>query len=402
MRMFVYKGKNLIGDTIKGEIKANSKIEVAKMIRDKGYFPIIIDTRGKGVNISKHIIKKANPISPRDMSIFCRQFSMMLNAGIPIVEALYLLRTQTRNKALKNAINRLQIDINKGHNLSEACENQSEVFPIMFREILVIGDNTGKLDAVLMKLAEYYEKQMIQRDKIKSLLIYPCILLMISVLVIYILVNMVLPIFVNMFEEAAVPLPPSTRLLILLYSNTLKIAILAIFISIFSIITISQIKKVEIYAEKIDILKLKLPFFGEFFKKVQSAEFSYKLYLLESSGVPLLDSLKITKDTTTSTIYRKHISNIILGIQKGRSLTEVMDENLFSTTMIEMIQSGEKSGQLEEVLQKINIYSEHEVMIFQKQFSSIFEPIVILLMSIFVGFIVISIVMPMFEIYYIF
>lgn len=396
MNIYFYKGKNLCGKEIEGLYRAENKTQVATMIKRNGYFVVQI-RKSKSEQFINFIKNKL--VRTRDISIFCRQFSLLLKAGIPIIDSLILLEEQTENKFVKNMISGVRVQIINGKSLTKACESYMGDFPKFFHQMLYIGESTGKLDIILAKLGDYFDGVEERKEKIKSSLIYPFILIIVTILALYFISVNILPMFINIFEQANIILPITTRIIIFICVNIQKLLILFFLSLIIVVVTIFNIIRTEKGEYLFCKLKITIPIIGNLNKKIICSNFLNYLCILQSSGISLLNALNICKKILDNKIYVKEIEKMIEGIKRGKSLSDLMSKKLFSNTIINMINIGEETGNLEHMLNQSSIYYEKETNITLERLLTLIEPLVILLMAIIIGFITISIIIPMFEIY---
>lgn len=402
MDRYFYKGKNSRGELIKGYVDAKDRAEVAYKLKEKGYYPVYI---GKKWHLTflyelKQVVKKAiKQIDLKELVVFCRQFSTMLDSGIPVMECLNVMFYQTRNKRLKKIIEQLRFDLEKGKLLSEAVNNYPDVFPEVVVSMIEAGEASGKLSRVFEELAEYFEKEYELREKLKTVTIYPAILSIVSFGVIVFLVTKVLPTFVSFLTEMGASLPLPT---IIILTTADLFSTYWYFLPVIFLIFGLLFKK---YAggrgkKKIDELKLKLPVIGKLNHKILLARFSRNLSALIGSGITILQALEIVKKVVQNEIIRHEIDLIKENVRKGYSISAtIQDSRVFPPLVIQMIRIGEESGRLDKMLSKIADYYEDETKTTVERFSSLVEPVLILVMALVVGFIVISVVIPMFEVY---
>ncbi len=402
MNKYFYKGKDSKGKLIKGFYEARNKSEVAYMLKEKGYFPIVIKNKWyfKYVfNLKKLVNSITKQVGLKDLVLFCRQFSTMLGAGLPVMESLNILFHQTHNKNFRKIIESLRSDLEKGKLLSEALGNYPDVFPEIVVSMIEAGEASGTLSKVFEQLANYFEKENELREKIKTVTSYPIVLSIVAFFVITFLVTKVLPTFVNLFTEMGASLPLPTKIILTtssLLSNYWYILLVffLIFAAIFKRYTSGKGKK------KIDQFKLKLPIIGLLNQKILLSRFSRTLSALIGSGITILQALEIVRKVVQNEIIRQEIDHIKDSVRKGYSIaTTIQGSKIFPPMVVQMIRIGEESGTLEEMLSKIADYYENETKNMVERLSSLVEPALILLMAFVVGFIVISVVVPMLEIY---
>lgn len=398
MELFYYVGKNLSGEKINGTFKAKDKGYVAKKIKDQGYIPVKIEKIN--INSFSYMFKahlyRVNPI---DIAIFCEQLSVMLDAGIDTIECLNVIKEQTENGRLRDAIFSMIKDIKHGYTLTEACNN----IPFLFTEVLVnmieAGEISDRLSDVLKILSTYYQDMAKQQEKIKNTLVYPCILGVASFFVVFFLITNVLPVYVNLFSIAGTELPTSTKILLTISSHFFKILAAGFVLLIILITLIPKIFESNKAILTIDAVKLDMPFIGRIIQKGYSAKIARILFVLISSGIPLLKALKIAGGTINNALIKTELTKIQLGLEKGKNLSEIMSKKVFPPILIKIITTGEESGNLEEMLKKAAYFYENEVDILQERLNSFIEPTIIIFLTLIIAFIIISIMMPLFEIY---
>ncbi len=402
MNKYFYKGKDSKGKLIKGFYEARNKSEVAYMLKEKGYFPIVIQNKWyfKYIyNLKKLVNGITKQVSLKDLVLFCRQFSTMLGAGLPVMESLNILFHQTHNKNFRKIIESLRSDLEKGKLLSEALGNYPDAFPEIVVSMIEAGEASGTLSKVFEQLANYFEKENELREKIKTVTSYPIVLSIVAFFVITFLVTKVLPTFVNLFTEMGASLPLPTKIILTtssLLSNYWYILLIFFLIlaAIFKRYTSGKGKK------QIDQFKLKLPIIGLLNQKILLSRFSRTLSALIGSGITILQALEIVRKVVQNEMIRQEIDHIKDNVRKGYSIaTTIQGSKIFPPMVVQMIRIGEESGTLEEMLSKIADYYENETKNMVERLSSLMEPALILLMAFVVGFIVISVVVPMLEIY---
>ena len=392
MPVFSYRGKNLKGDEIRGYYEAREKALVATMIRQKGYHPIYIE-------------KKKPPIFPqarvglKELAVFFKQFSTMLDAGITAMDCLHILESQTKNKDLKKMISEVIKGVSQGDTLSESFENHSRIITDTAARLIEIGEYTGRMGDIFGKLTLHFEGLTRQREKIKTAMLYPTVLGLVSIFVVSFLVSRVLPVFSQLFFDSNVLLPLSTRMLL---SISEKMGTYLVTLSLFAAalyLGLAKYKTTTKGALRLAKLELNIPVFGTLKRKSQISLFCTVLSLSLSSGAPMLKALEITKGSFDSEVFRRETEKMQHGLKSGRTLADVMERGLFSNMLEKMVRSGEETGNLEEMLNKAATLFDEEIEELQERISRMLEPAMILVMSVVVGFIVISVTLPMFSVY---
>lgn len=338
-------------------------------------------------------------IGIKHITLFCRQFSTMLGAGLIIINSLDTLKKQTENKKLKIAIENIIEDIQKGKPLSEAMKDTYS-FPTMLINMVEVGEVSGQLDVVLERLSNYYEKENKLLKKVYSSLTYPMFIAVISFIAIVFLITKVLPVYKDMFSQFNAELPWITKMLLSLSSgikSNLLIIICIILISIFILKKCSKSIRLKFF---IDNLKLNTIIIGKLNKKVLAARFARTLSIMLSSGIPLIKSMDIIENTIKNTVALEAIREWKREIKNGDSLgIAISKSNVFPLMLIHMISIGEETGNLDNMLIKASDYLDEEIDIEFSTLVTLIEPIIIVMLTVIVGIIVISIILPMFNIY---
>lgn len=398
MALYYYKCKNLAGEEIQGVYEAKNEAAVASMIKQKGFYPIKIKLRDDK-NILEKFKRLIFRVEKKDLAIFCRQFALMVESGILIIESLEILEKQTENKRLRFAVGRMIHDIKRGMTITDAFRNHPELFSEMFVYMIEAGELTGNIDSVLNKLALHYEKSARQSEKIKNAMIYPVVLSLVSLAVAVFLVANVLPIFAGMFEEAGAHLPTVTRIMLMIGERHKIILLTLLPALILVIIIVNSYAATQKGSYNIDKMKLAAPISGRLWSRMLSADFCRLLSILVSSGIPLLQAIKVAGKTLNNQVFKKELELAREGIRHGKGFAEVMNPEVFPAIMLKMIAVGEETGNLEYMLDKAAVFFESEVEFAEERLLTLVEPAMILIMSLIIGFIVLSVVLPMFSIY---
>ncbi|MFA9399054.1 MAG: type II secretion system F family protein [Clostridiaceae bacterium] len=393
MPLYEYEAKNNMGNVIKGTMDASDKEGVVRNLRGKSYYPVTIKSKNTFGEINLSDLKK---VKLKDISIFCRQFSVMLSAGLGILRVLEILKQQTENKKLQEEIAEIYEDVQKGKLISDAMKKQKD-FPDMLCNMIKVGESSGTLDRIMDRMADYYEKEYKQQRKIKSALTYPMIIVIVAIVVVTLLVIKVIPIFVTMIPEGtAIPLPTK---IVLGISNFMQKFWWLIFLAIVLLVSLPKLRKTP-KEEREDQWKLKVPVLGKIYTKIYTASFARTFGILLSSGVPLLDSIKICGDVIGSKTIKTTLDNLEDEVKKGSTIgTTLESKNLFSPMLVQMIKVGEESGTLEQVLDNTADFYDGEVEAATEQLTTMIEPLIIVVLGVVVGFIIISVLLPMLSMY---
>lgn len=383
------------GELIEGIFVGNTSEEVAQMLRSNQSYPISIQEH-KQIGSKEIVISKR--VGAKDLSFFCRQLHAMLNAGSTVIRCLEIMKVQIDNKNLREAVSQMHSDVQKGKLLSLAMKEHQKIFPDLMIYMVESGELSGNLDNILLRLADYFEKDAKIRNKIKSAMIYPIILIILSNLVVLFLVTFIMPTFVNMFDKSNIVMPLPTRILLgfskFLRGNALLVAVGTIIL----ILLLIQFLQSEVGKRLVDGLKLKLPIIRKLNIKILTARFARNLSTLLSSGVPLLTALDNVSRVIGNKIVAEAINKYREEIQKGHELHQVVrDSNLFPPMLDNMMEIGKESGALDTILGKTADYYDDESEQALQRLVSLFEPIMIVVMAVVIGFIVIAMALPMFD-----
>lgn len=397
--VFEYEAKNREGEKISGTLEVEDASLVVKQLREKGYFVTSLNQKTKKKDTGGYFsFSKRVKIS--DLAIFSQQFAAMIDAGISLVDALEILRGQIAHPRLKEVIIGIQEDVETGSGLSEAMLKYPDVFPELYCQMVRAGETGGILDKVLNQLAEHYERQNEINGKIKSALYYPFTILLVAIVVIIFLITNVVPQFISIFSSIGGALPLPTRIL-LSVSDFLQHYWWAIIIGITAIILILyNYKKTPRGEYWFDKLILKVPVIGKMMKKIFLSRLTNTLAILLDSGVDLLSALTVVEDVIGNQVFARILTEARAQVREGVTLSQPLSETkVFPSMVVQMIKVGEEAGSLEQMLKKISDFYEREVEANVEGTISLIEPVMIICLAIVVGFIVISIVMPMFEMF---
>lgn len=394
--VFKYKSVTETGQIVEGFLEANSESDAISMIKSKDHMPLLVE---KDIEADAKIELFAPKVKKKDLAVLCRQFYTMLDAGLGIVKCLDILAIQTENKTLRKAIVSINEDVQKGLVLSEAMKKHKKIFPGILTSMVEAGEVSGNLDTIMERMALHFEKENRLENKIKSSLIYPMILIVVSIAVVVFMLVAVLPTFVGMFEGSDSPLPGPTKILISL-SESLKMhwyiygIVLVVFIT--GITVYKQTKEGKRFY---DNLKIKLPFIKVTSSKIITSRFTRTLSTLMSSGIPLIQSMEVVERVVDNVVVEERIKEGIDNIRKGVPLSKsIKDVGIFPPMVDSMIKIGEESGALDDILYKTADFYDEEVETSLQRLTTIIEPLLIVGMALVIGFIVIAMAMPMFDV----
>lgn len=396
MATFVWSGRTRQGSIQKGEVVAKNREEVVGLLRKQNILVTSIQQKSREIPFS--IPGLGGKVSDKDIVVFTRQFATMIDAGLPLVQCLEILSTQTENKILAKAVGDLRMDVEAGSTYADALKKHPKVFDDLYAKMVAAGEAGGILDTILNRLAKHIEKAMKLKKQIKAAMVYPLIIMTVAIAVIIILMVWVIPIFAKMFTDFGGTLPLPTQLVINM-SNFVKSYIILIVGAVAGIITaIRMYYKTENGRRTIDRILLKSPVFGELIKKAAVAKFTRTLGTLISSGIPILEGIAIVASTSGNKVIEEALLTARQFISEGKTVADPLGKaKVFPPMVVQMIAIGETTGALDTMLGKIADFYDDEVDAAVTALTSMLEPIIILFLGVVIGFIVVAMYLPMFK-----
>lgn len=397
MPNYKYKAMNEKGERIEGVFDAESREEVMEMIQANNYYPLVIEEPQQGVKIDFSGFAK---IKIKDISVFCRQFHTMLDAGSPINSALHILSTQHPNRKLRDALSTVEDEVRKGSTLAEAMEKPKNVFPSLLISMIETGEVSGTLDSVMLRMSKHYEKENRINNKIKGAMIYPLVLATVAIGVIVFILAFVMPMFVDMFTQGGVELPTSTKILLSISSGIQSYGWLILLLTISLVIVLRRYFKSEKGQELSSKLKLTIPVIKKLNQKIIVSRFTRTLSTVLASGIPLVQGLQVVNGVIGNKVAEKALDEIKDKVIKGEGLAEpIRDCGIFPMMLSSMIKIGEESGALDDILNKTADFYDEELENEIQTATALLEPLMIAVMGIILGFIIVSIITPIFGMY---
>ncbi len=397
MARFKYSGRDLKGKR-SGAITAPSKREAVRRLREQG-IRILEITEVPETIFSKEI-SLGSSVKLQDFVIYLRQFSTLIKAGVTVAESTRILAAQTDSKPLKRALTDVEQQLQEGLSLSEAAAKHKKIFSPMFINMIKAGEAGGNLDESLELLADHFEKQHNVRGKVVSALAYPITVLIIAVVVVIFLLVSIVPTFVSMFADFGSELPGITKTVLAASEFMQKSwwAFLLLFVLlVVGIVLIRRDKKTKYY---LDYFLLKLPVFGKMIQKAALARMTRTLSSLVANSVPILEAVKLVVDVVENEVLARVLKDSHDYLERGRSMTEPMKKHwAFPPLITQMISIGEQTGSLDTMLSKVADFYEAEVENSTERVKSLLEPLMIVVLASLVGIIVLSIVVPMFDLF---
>ncbi len=401
MAVYEYRGLDLAGRDLKGIIDADSPRLARAKLRRSGIFPteILIDRSAKRSDVEGVSIGALfGRIKIQEISIMTRQMATLVGAGLPIVEALTALIDQTENVRLKKVLTQVRESVNEGSSLADAMRRFPKVFSELYANMINAGESSGALDIVLKRLADFMENQVMLRNKVLATLTYPIILVLVGIAILSFLLVFVVPKVVRIFDELQQALPIPTVILIAVTDFLGDYWWLILVVVVGGILALRQYAATEKGHQTYNRMILRIPLTGKLLRIIVTTRFARTLAILLNSGIPLLQSMDIAKAVVNNVVISDAIESAKEGIREGESIAEPLRRSKVLPSMVtHMIAVGEKTGELEQMLFKVSEAYDNEVETTMSRMTSLLGPIVILVLGGVVLFIVLAILLPMFE-----
>jgi type IV pilus assembly protein PilC len=395
MPVFTFTGTNAAGQKISGERVAENKQVLSSALRRERITPGAIKEKGKEFALPTF---GSGKVKTKDIAIFFRQFSVMIDAGLPLVQCLEILAANQENQAFQRALTGVRTSVEGGSTLANAMRQYPKIFDDLTTNMIEAGEAGGILDTILQRLSTYVEKAVKLKSAVKSALIYPVSVISLAVLIVGALLKFVVPTFASLFAGLGVDLPAPTRLVMALsrFVGTFWWVAIGGLIGLFFVM--KQIRKDPKGKYYFDKALLNLPIIGMLLRKIAVARFTRTLGTLITSGVPILEGLSITARTSGNAVLEASLMKVRKSIEEGRTIVDPLKESgVFPNMVTQMIGVGEATGAMDSMLQKIADFYEDEVDAATKDMLTLLEPVMIGVLGFMVGGIVISLYMPLFS-----
>ncbi|EPB8163755.1 TPA: type II secretion system F family protein [Clostridium perfringens] len=397
MAIFKYKAINSEGQRIEGSQSADSESQIREMLLSNQYYPLSIE---KENSKSKKSFSFNSKVKLKDIAVFCRQFYVMLDSGLSIGKALNILIEQCEKPKLREDLIGVNGELKRGETLASSMRKRKDVFPNLLTSMIDAGERSGNLDIILKRMAEYYEKETKIRGKIKSAMIYPIVLGVVAIIAITFILTFVMPTFVQMFEENNVDLPMSTKMVLGTSKMLGKYGIIIFLILVTAIILLGKYLKSEEGQYKLSSINLKIPVIKKLTQKIIVSRFTRTMGIVSSSGMSLVTSIEIVASVVGNKIAEKELLKVKEKVLKGEGLGDsIMNIKIFPPMLASMVKIGEEAGSLDSILDKTADFYDDELEREIKTATALIEPSMIVLMGIIIGFLLISILTPMFKMY---
>lgn len=397
MAKYKYRAINSYDERVEGIYEADSQNEVIEFISGNGMYPLLVEEIIQSKEINLTINKK---VKLKDIAVLSRQFYTMIDAGVSILECLNILSNQIENVKLREAVSEIALDVNKGGLLSDSMKKHEKVFPPLFINLIASGEASGRLDVVLLRLANYYEKEAKTANRIRNAMIYPIVLSIVAVAAVTFILIYVMPTFVEIFNGTGTVLPWNTRFLLCLgevMQNYWYIILAAIGASILCGKYYFSTEHGKYTSSK---LQFKIPYIKKLNEMRIVSQFTRTMSTLIGSGLPLIDSIVIVSDVVKNKIAKDALLKVNERLSRGEGLYYSIEEaGIFPNMLCSMIKIGEETGSLDEILNKTADFYDEELDTTIQTTVSLMEPALIVVMGLVIGFIVISVMLPMFDVY---
>jgi type IV pilus assembly protein PilC len=395
MPVFTFTGTDAQGKRISGEKLADNKAQVTMQLRRERITPGAIKEKGKEFVLPTFGTGK---VPTKDLAVFFRQFSVMIDAGLPLVQCLEILAANQENQVFQKCLTGVRTTVEGGSTLSNAMRQYPKIFDDLTTNMIEAGEAGGILDTILQRLATYVEKNVKLKSAVKSALIYPTSVITIAGLVVGLLLKFVVPIFANMFSSMGVDLPLPTQIVIGLSKFVGRFWWVLIIGAIVSFLAIKQIRRDPKGRFMLDNFLLHLPVLGTVLRKIAVARFTRTLGTLITSGVPILEGLAITARTSGNAVLEEALMKVRKSVEEGKTIVDPLKESgVFPNMVTQMIGVGEATGAMDAMLQKIADFYEDEVDAATRNLLTLLEPLMIGFLGVVVGGIVISLYLPLFS-----
>jgi type IV pilus assembly protein PilC len=397
MPVYRWSGTNRAGKKIKGEMEAPDAEVLAQILRRQRIQPLKIKEAPKDLLANVTFLQPK--VKEKDIVIFTRQFATMIDAGLPLVQCLEILAGQITNRTFKQMLKQIKADVESGSTFADALKKHPKTFDELFVNLIAAGEVGGILDTILNRLSAYIEKTMKLKKKVKGAMVYPVVVLVISIAVVTVLLVFVIPVFQKLFADMGGALPGPTQLVVNFSGWVRKYIVLILGLIVLFIILLNRFYNTRRGRVVIDDLLLKLPVLGDLVRKVAVARFTRTLGTMIQSGVPLLDGLDIVAKTAGNKTIETAIFKTRASIAEGRTIAEPLNESgVFPPMVVQMIAVGESTGALDAMLAKIADFYDEEVDAAVEALTSLIEPFMMIFLGGVIGGLVISMYLPIFQI----
>ncbi len=397
MNTYNYRAKDSQGILKAGKIEAFNEKEAVNLLRSRNLIVIALTVQTEGMQL-KNLFAFLQRVSLNDQVNFTRQLSTMINAGLPMTEALSLLRSQARTTTMMQVVDNILRDVEGGSSLAVAVGKHPEVFSKIYISLVKAGEAAGVLDQILMRLADNLEKERDFQGKVKGALVYPVIVIIGMMGVVFIMMIFVIPRLTSMYKDMGADLPLPTKILISLSSFLVGFWWLVGVGIVGLVVLFLRWKKTKAGKNALDHLMFKLPIAGPLFQQINLTEFTRTLGLLVGAGIPIIEALKIVSEAVDNVIYQDGIVEAARQVEKGFPLSQPLSQNSnFPALLGQMVKTGEETGKMDEILMRMSLFYESESERAIKGLTTAIEPIIMVVLGVGVAFLILSIILPIYK-----
>lgn len=396
MPVYIWKGKNSYGDKRKGKYEANDEAAAHAYLKKIRITPSSVKEQPKDILAGVSFFQPK--VTGRDVVIFTRQLSTMIDAGLPLVQSLEILSNQQENATLKKILREIKVDVETGMTFADAMKKHPQAFDTLFCNMIEAGEIGGILDTILSRLAEFMEKSMNLKKRVKGAFTYPVICLAISVVILGVILVFVVPTFESMFKDFGSALPVPTQIVVSMSNFVKNNLVYGIVGGVIASFIFKKYKSTDRGEQQVDALSLKMPVFGDLIMKVSVAKFTRTLSTMMESGVPILEALNVVAKTAGNRVIETAVFRISDSISEGRTIAEPLDETgIFPPMVVQMIGVGEATGALDAMLSKIADFYDEEVDQAVDNLTAMIEPFMMVFLGGMVGGLVVAMYLPIFK-----
>lgn len=395
MANFTYHTRDKTGEDHNGDIQAADLVTAAALLRKKGF--VIISVKAKSPPATKVIDNMLNQVKFSDLVVMTRQLATMVSAGLVLSESIDILEEQQSNKLFKEALQDISRNIKGGLTLAQAMGRHPEVFPKLYINLVKSGEASGKLDQVLLQMADGLEKDREFKARIKGALIYPVVVVIMMVAVVIIMMIFVIPRLTSLYSQSTMELPLPTKILIATSGAFVNYWWLMLVVAVFGFVGFKRWIKTPDGDYVYSIFILKVPIIGKLISNVELTNFNRTFGLLTSAGIPLLEAISIVQDQMQNAVYRKTLKDGYIGVEKGLSFSSLLTSSVYPKIISQMVRVGEETGKVDEIFFKMADYFESESDHLVKNLTVAIEPIILVVLGVGVAFLVLSIILPIYQ-----
>jgi type IV pilus assembly protein PilC len=397
MSVFAYRGRTPAG-VITGELEADDRMAVVAQLRSKGVVATAVEERKPRAGVMASLRRRARKAKDKHLAIYTRQFSTMIDAGLPIVQCLTILSEQSESKVLRSVTTTIARDVEGGSTLADAFRKYPRTFDDLYTNMLQVGEAAGVLDTVLQRLSTYIEKAASLKRKVKSAMVYPLTIISVAILVIIFMMTFVIPTFAQLFAGLGAELPLPTKIVLWMSNFTRRYVLLILAAIVAFVFGVRACYRTDRGSMLIDRFMLKIPVAGVLVRKVAVARFTRTLGTLMAAGVPILEGLRITARSAGNRVVETAVMEARNAVTAGRSLSEPLrSAPIFPPMVVHMISVGESTGALDQMLSKIADFYDDEVDTAVGALMSLLEPVMIVILGVIIGGLVVAMYLPIFR-----